>query len=414
MDKSQFRNNVKDLLNHLSDTAYLENRNLADLLLSGEEARQTNRVALLRNRVSESMELLRPPEEIPTNVAEWRCYRILSMRYLRGMELYRIEDELGLSQRQVQRDLKKGVDALVSILWDQLPAAQKSDSAEEAVLEETQDSYDLELIQKELMGWEITFDLFNLCQIIEQALQLSESLLETDMHSRVDYSGVDEHLSVHVDQILTKQGMYKILGMVGAGAQDSTIQMRSRKLNDYFIELSVQFEHDDLLDLSNWQIAQLFFTIQGVNHALSENPGQTTVTIVLPLKRQNSCLVIDDVVSVRRLVERMLGSYGIQVFGTDDGQQALNLALLMKPDFILLDILMPKIDGWQMMKDLKSHPETSDIPVIICSVLYEPELSRKVGAAAYIRKPINRLELIQTLQEVGVIDVEIKDNSQAS
>ena len=352
MNKSEFRNNVKDLLNHLSDTAYLENSNLVNLFLSEEEARQTNRLQLLRNRISASIELLRPPQEIPDNVAEWRCYRILTMRYLRGMELYRIESELGLSQRQVQRDLKKGVDALTSILWDQLPAAEKEASPVEALQEEAPDSYDLELIQKELMGWEMTFDFFNLCEIIEQALQLSESLLETDMHRQVDYADVDEHLSVHVDQILTKQGLYKILGMVGGEARDARIQIRSRKLNDYFIELSIQFDHNGALNLGNWQIAQLFFTIQGVNHSLTESPGQTTVSIVLPLTRQNSCLVIDDVVSVRRLVERMLGSYGIQVFGTDDGQQAMGLALLMKPDFILLDILMPKIDGWQMMKEI--------------------------------------------------------------
>jgi len=91
MNKSEFRNNVKDLLNHLSDTAYLENSNLVNLFLSEEEARQTNRLHLLRNKISASIDLLRPPQEIPDNVAEWRCYRILTMRYLRGMELYRIE-----------------------------------------------------------------------------------------------------------------------------------------------------------------------------------------------------------------------------------------------------------------------------------------------------------------------------------
>jgi CheY-like chemotaxis protein len=81
----------------------------------------------------------------------------------------------------------------------------------------------------------------------------------------------------------------------------------------------------------------------------------------------------------------------------------------MKPDFILLDILMPKIDGWELIKQLKSHPDTSAIPVIICSVLYEPELSRAVGAQGYIRKPINRLELIRVLQELKLIDGDEKE-----
>ena len=64
---------------------------------------------------------------------------------------------------------------------------------------------------------------------------------------------------------------------------------------------------------------------------------------------------------------------------------------------------MPKMDGWQMMTNIASNPDTNNIPVIICSVLYEPELSQAVGAKAYIRKPINRLELIDTLQNLDLI-----------
>lgn len=408
MDKTIFRTRIKDALNHLQDTAYLANGNLANLLLTEAEARQGNRIQLFRNKIADRIELLRPPAEIPENDAEWRCYRILTLRYLRGMELYRIEDELGLSQRQVQRDLKKGLDALVSILWDERQTLEKAEPQGNSD-EEGAGSYDLELIKLELKNWEITFDLFNLRQIVEQALQLCESLLKKNLRSQVDFENVDKQLNVRVDQILTKQGLYKILGMVGEDAQNTTIRMQTRKLNDFFIELSFQFHHTQPLGFDNWQIAQLFFTIQGVNHNLVEDQTGTTISIILPLVQQNSCLVIDDVVSVRRLIERMLGSYGIQVFGTDNSEYALNLAQLMKPDFILLDILMPKVDGWQMMKNLKSNPETSSIPVIICSVLHEPELSRAVGAAGYIRKPINRLELIHTLQEIGIIGREVGD-----
>jgi CheY-like chemotaxis protein len=409
MDLAQFRNSLKDILNHLADTAYLENSKLANLLLSDEESKQGNRIQLLRSKISTGIEVLRPPEDIPVHVAEWRCYRILTLRYLRGMELYLIEDELGLSQRQVQRDLKKGIDALASILWEQFKATEGISEPDESVSSAASDSYDLELIKKELRNWEITFDLFNLGQIVEQALQLCESLLKTNLRSHVDQAGVDPHIDVRVDQILTKQGLYKVLSMAGSGVQDATIVMQTRRLNEFFIELSIEFNHHQPLNLNNWEIAQLFYTIQGVNHKITQLPQKTTITITLPLMQQNSCLVIDDVVSVRRLVERMLGSYGIQVFGLEDAEEALTLAQLMKPDFILLDILMPKVDGWQMIKQLKSHPDTSSIPVIICSVLYEPELSRAVGAEAYIRKPINRLELIRTLQELRIIESDEKD-----
>lgn len=403
MDRIKFLNAVKDILNHLSDPAYLENHNLIDLFYTGEESALAVRMHSLRETFQESIDFLRPPEGTPANATEWRCYKILTFRYFQLKEWHVIEEELGLSQRQVQRDLKKGLDALISILWDHYLSRNQIENQTPDADEQLIETYDQDLIKEELKNWELSYDLINLSQILEQALQLCKSLLKTELHERVNMADVDVNLSVMVDQVLTKQGLYKIFSMIGASAENMQVHLRTRKLNDFFFELSFTFNKINLNAIEHWSIAQLFFTIQGLRHNIAENEGQSVISVILPVKKQISCLVIDDVESVRRLIERMLGSYGIQVFGSDNYNSALNLIQLVKPDFILLDILMPKMDGWQMIKNLKSIPETMDIPVIICSVLFEPELSQAVKAAAYIRKPINRLELIQTLQELNLI-----------
>ncbi|MRS02915.1 response regulator, partial [bacterium] len=342
-------------------------------------------------------------EGTPSNSTEWRCYKILTFRYFQLKEWHVIEEELGLSQRQVQRDLKKGLDALISILWDH--HTSQSQEVEQGVAEpgEEAETYDQELIKEELKNWEISYDLINLSQILEQALQLCKSLMNTEFHKRIDMKDVDTTLNVMVDQVLTKQGLYKLFSMLGENNGNLQAQIKTRKLNDFFYELAFIFNAPNNHTSEHWNIAQLFFTIQGLRHHFTEKEGLTEISVILPVKKQISCLVIDDVESVRRLIERMLGSYGIQVFGADNYSNALNLIQLVKPDFILLDILMPKMDGWQMIKNLKSNPQTMEIPVIICSVLFEPELSQAVKAAAYIRKPINRLELIKTLQELNLI-----------
>jgi len=314
-----------------------------------------------------------------------------------------------LSQRQVQRDLKKGLDALISILWDRYTKTGKNLPLKEDSENTTVDTYDQELIKEELKNWEVTFNRVNLDDIIQQALQLCNSLLKTDLYARVNLAEIDKNLSVMVDSVLTKQGIYKILSMVGSSESESRVNIRTRKLNEFFYELSFEFNHSTPLLLDSWITGKLFFTIQGLNQRLNEIAEQTTISIVLPVQKQISCLVIDDVESVRRLIERMLGSYGIQVFGADNYDDALNLIQFIKPDFILLDILMPKMDGWQMMTNIASNPDTNDIPVIICSVLYEPELSQAVGAKAYIRKPINRLELIDTLQKLNLISTTFNE-----
>jgi CheY-like chemotaxis protein len=58
------------------------------------------------------------------------------------------------------------------------------------------------------------------------------------------------------------------------------------------------------------------------------------------------------------------------------------------------------VDGWQVLRGLAGNPATAHIPVIICSVLKEPELAFSLGAKAYLKKPVDRLELIATLARV--------------
>jgi len=407
MERIEFLNDVKDILNHLSDPAYLENHNLLDLFYHGADMSRAARMQALRQTFQGSIDFLKPPEGTPPNASEWRCYKILNFRYFQLKEWHVIEEELGLSQRQVQRDLKKGIDALVSILWDHYAAQNSSETLVMDVREEDAETYDQELIKEELKNWEISYDLINLSQVLEQALQLCATLLETELHNRVDMTEVDTKLNVLVDQVLTKQGLYKIFSMIGSGPESLKVRLGTRKLNDFFYELSFTFNTTQIKTVEHWAIAQLFFTIQGLSQNIVETDTETKISVILPVKKQISCLVIDDVESVRRLIERMLGSYGIQVFGASNYLTANNLIQLVRPDFILLDILMPKMDGWQMVKNLKSSPDTSEIPVIICSVLFEPELSQAVKAAGYIRKPIDRLELIKTLQDLKLIEISI-------
>jgi CheY-like chemotaxis protein len=410
MDQEQFHDHLRKILNHLSDAAFLESEpDLLRIFLTEDEAHQPNHLQLLRVKIGESIHALNPPENVPLNAPEWRSSRALAMRYLNGMKLYRIEEELGLSPRQVQRELKKGVEALASILYKRAPV-QIEEAAADPNQDELSDSSDMEVLKKELMSWDTNFSFNTLSQIIQQAVHLCEFLSKSDLTDRLRYDEVDPELSIMVDPILTKQGLYKIFSVLVADNQNSTIHMLQRPLNDHFIELTIRISHSQPLAQNSLEIAKLFFTVQGINEAIWTQQGQTSILLHLPLLTQGKCLVIDDVGSVRVLIERMLSPYGIQVFGADHPNEALSLAQLMTPNFILLDILMPKMDGWELIGNLKQSPETKSIPVIICSALNEPDLARAVGAAGYIRKPIDRLELIHTLQQAGLIMTSPENN----
>ncbi len=122
-----------------------------------------------------------------------------------------------------------------------------------------------------------------------------------------------------------------------------------------------------------------------------------------PVATQDTHLIlaIDDDPQVIALYERYLLPHGYQIVGLTEPRQAVEQALRLKPFAITLDIMMPGYDGWQVLMDLKSNPETRNIPVIICSILDEREKGFSLGAADYLIKPILQEELVQALDRLN-------------
>jgi CheY-like chemotaxis protein len=105
-------------------------------------------------------------------------------------------------------------------------------------------------------------------------------------------------------------------------------------------------------------------------------------------------LVADDEPSIRALVNKYLGEY--VVLEAEDGAQALEAAQAYNPDLILLDIMMPKIDGYTVCQRLKADPLTNGIPIVMLTGLgfsLNVKLGQSLGADAYITKPFGEKEL---------------------
>jgi len=111
----------------------------------------------------------------------------------------------------------------------------------------------------------------------------------------------------------------------------------------------------------------------------------------------NVILAIDDDPQVISLYERFLQPQGYQVIALTDPTQAVERAREVKPFAITLDIMMPERDGWQVIHDLKSNPETHSIPVIICSIIEDEEKGFSLGAADYLVKPFLQEDLTNAI-----------------
>ena len=118
--------------------------------------------------------------------------------------------------------------------------------------------------------------------------------------------------------------------------------------------------------------------------AASATPAGTLSTGSGPL-----VLVIDDDATVQDLLRRSLNRDGFRVETASDGATGLARARELRPAIITLDVMMPGMDGWEVLAALKEDPETADIPVIVVSIVDERGLGFSLGAADYLTKPLN-------------------------
>jgi PAS domain S-box-containing protein len=112
-------------------------------------------------------------------------------------------------------------------------------------------------------------------------------------------------------------------------------------------------------------------------------------------------LVIDNDRDARALIAHYLTEAGYRVECAADGGEAIRLAEALRPDAITLDILLPDRDGLLILAELKSSPETRDIPVVVVSVTDRHELGFSLGAAGWLVKPVHKAELLAALAAAG-------------
>ncbi|MCH8170048.1 MAG: response regulator [Bacteroidetes bacterium] len=133
-----------------------------------------------------------------------------------------------------------------------------------------------------------------------------------------------------------------------------------------------------------------------------DNEGPDKQEIKIQGTKKSKVLVIDDDSDTRYIVGSFLETKNYDVIFAKDGNQGLEKAIEQQPFAIILDVIMPDKNGWQILKELKDNDKTKDIPIIIFSILEDKQLAFGLGAFDYMVKPIsvNKLNLVFKKLEV--------------
>lgn len=415
MNRREFTQQLQRTLAHLGDYSYLASDQLAGQLLAKNE---DSSLPALGRLLSKAIEGLKPAEETVRDSAPWRKYRCLVLRYIRLHSVASVARELGVSDRQALRIQADAIADLAAALWPQVQAgkeeiARSSGAQDEASLTSSSNNLDLENGEAaRLVAASEQRNAF-LSEIVDGVVStLSRLAAAKDTSIQIDVPL--DLIPIAMARTLLRQGLLSlVVACLEGGARAIGLAARA---NAEEVALVVQVAANTgaasdagaagsvslverLAAERSFKVGVRLLEAQGATVCVkAEGPDVAVLTILLPSVRPRTVLVVDDNPDTLRLFTRFLEGSGFQTAQATNGAQAIALALQMRPDCILLDIMMPNQDGWETLQKLRNRPETEHIPVLVCSVLRQRELALSLGAFDLLTKPIDLPALVKAVE----------------
>lgn len=400
LTREQFLKHLRSALSHLYDPSRLRQSPLAALL---GVAHRFDAPAALQGILTSAIQSLEPQDDEPPQSHAWWIYGPLHYRYVQQLSRQQVADQLGISARQLSRRTCTALEALTDLLWEQfdLEARLRQGSGEESGPEPAPA---VGLTMNEELAWmrevppEAPVDVNQtLLAVLAQAQPLA-----IQYGVRLEMGPVDELPRLAVHQLALKQVLLSLLSVAIHQSPGGEVHVLSGTLQ-HEVEIKVwgraaqpiaRSISDD--DRATLEVAhQLAEICHGTLDFAEEGACRARLTI--PALEQLVVLAIDDNADALQLFRRYTSNTRYRLVGTQDPQQALSLAQKLCPQIIVLDVMMPQVDGWELLALLRQHPHTGHIPIVACTILAQEEMALSLGASGFVRKPITRQAFLAAL-----------------
>ncbi|MBE0689225.1 MAG: response regulator [Anaerolineae bacterium] len=357
-----------------------------------------DRVQGFRQIVLDAIEQLCPERDSGFHSKQARSYHILMLRYVEEYTTTDVINQLALSERQFYRDHRKAVQAISQIMRERttsgLGAVSTPTEAAITVRSETQ------RVRSQTSLGAVEID-----TLLDGAVRATSSLADQYKISiSCEFTHGLESMSLEASPAALRQAVIGVITrLTKVASPGGKLQLRRESTEHHYHigfvlrgneldagALRSEFErHDsfhDLLEVLNGE-----YVIDFVS------PNLLKLTLSLPSSEQ-VILVVDDNPDVSTLFRRYLSDQSVQLRSATDGKEALRLASELQPRIIILDVMLPGQDGWEVLQALKYNPSTSHIPVLVCSVLDAPDLAMSLGADGFLSKPPGRISFLKAME----------------
>lgn len=386
---------VRDALQRLYDPAALHAHPLAALLGIADPSSPV-RSRRLRQALLDAIAALYPGPSVDTTSRAWRTYRLLELRYLEDQQAAAVMAHLALGKTQYHREHHRALRAVAAVLRERHGATEP---AAPAILAagELEESAVAEAARGLSPADDASVDPLTVVADIERLLQPLFArrgvVVRRELPSALP--------AVRGDRITLRHALLAVLSraaplaggvlLLGASAEGETVRVRIAG------RAAAPPPPEQLGVAASRPFVQ---ALGGHIEATLDPAGDWRVDLVLRAAADQLLLVVDNSEEFITLVRRYLADTGWRVLGAATADAAFRLAVSAGPRAVLLDLVMPDQDGWDLLLSLRANAAASRLPVIICSVLDEPDVALALGAQACLQKPIDQQRLLATLAAV--------------
>lgn len=398
---TMFEGEVQHALQYLYNPAELRKNALLSLINLPEGH---SPLTALRQMLNTAIESLKPATNVPLNAQTWRTYRILTYRYVERLSQREVANDLSLSVRQLRRDEH----AAIRVLADQLKHRYALDPGLLAV-SKTYTVAETPPDRQQELDWltrTVPSTTTEAANLVEAVLHTIAPLLTT---ASVEVtSHIPPGLPPVVGQLaMIQQALLNVLTlavhMIPAG-QIHILVEESQEYMNFRIQAGIG-EAGSPHRIEDWieglAISRQLVEMSGGTLHIAGAPAPYVwgVTLSLPAVKQEhvSVLIIDDNTDTLTLYQRYLSGSQYQFTGISNPEEVLQRAGEVSPQIIIVDVMLPVTDGWELLGRLRENPQTRAIPIIVCTILPQEKLALALGAAGFLQKPVSRNTLLAEL-----------------
>ena len=402
--RATFIKDLREALNHLQDPAFLRRSPLAATFGIGN---QFDSFSVLQQNLTDAVRSLEPADDEPERSRAWRTYDCLFYRYVQQFTQLEVADQIGISTRQLQREQQVALERLADLLWERI----EQDTIRGNLTPPTEDvSSDASATAlSDELGWlrdVSTKESTELNQLLLSVLELAKPLADTH--------GVQFELEIEsglpplaANSVALNQTLLNLLTVAIHRAGSSETCDHGIRVSAHATRWGSQVkidcdETDGALqptgdDESSLAMAFQLAELGGVRLSMDEFKDGFHARLRLQAVEQMPVLLIDDNEDALRLMQRYASGTPYRLIVSSSPNQIATLVQEHDPQIIVLDVMMPDVSGWSVLTELRTHPPTKNIPIIICTILPQEDLANSLGASGYIRKPVMREAFLDAL-----------------